>query len=475
MQGSRTLFAALTTTLLLVAALNVHANGDWGWFAPPPAMEPAPGFGGDAGPTPTVITPDFVSGDVRNAGGEQAPVAQSVVAATETPLAFFSLVARTVAIDASVADIIVTSGDNILEGISLGSFSPAQLTAASAFLSDTNLSSGGALLSGAIFTSVTFLPPPPVTPATPGSVSVGQLQFEALNFSGTGNNLFTIDDGVGSQSVSASEPFTASGVSQLDGAVPVTHFGADAAVFYALNVDVAGDFDVRTDGFMVNAAAGNSVSTNAGQTLLTGFTQTTSMTGDCGGCTFTEDDAETFTAVEIGVNTTHGVAWAVVLPPFDFDDPAAQTPNGAMAWITADELTARADLPSSGIGTYNNVIGGGGPFAAGKAPGSLNAFSATVDFATAQVTALSFDGTFGPGETFNASHSGGPAAIQADGRFNTALNGNCSFCAGGGALTGKFAGGFTSAGAALLGAYGLRPATLAGSRNSIVGSVLATQ
>lgn len=451
----------------LTAAQSVVAAEAWRWLPPPESL--GSGMAVEL-PSSARVTGagEFVAGDIRDATGAQAIVSNAIIEQTNTVAEFFGLIFETVALDASSDAILLASSERILADLSSGALTLSREDIAAAGSLRVNFGNSGTLTD--LSAGVSLGSFGVIDLVTLGGIPNSQFSLVGTELTG---DVLMLDSSFDSLSISdGSGRFSATNLALSHLGEPVLHFQDSAGVFYALNIERSGDFDITVDGFFVGQA-GNSATSNAGGAFLNSFSQATTLTGACaGGCVFAEDSNVTFTGAELGVNTTHGVAWAVVLPPFDFADPVAQTPNGAMAYISAQEITPRNQLPSSGIGTFDSVVGGGSPFHATKGVGALEAFSATVDFASAQLTDVEFSGRFAPGETFTATNAE-VALVQADGTFSTGLNGTCSFC--GGNLSGNISGGFVSGGDALIGAYGLRPATLSGSEHSIVGSVLATQ
>lgn len=433
------------------------ADSRWNWLPPPEPPLPSPDAGSLLPPVTSLDT--FVSGDVRDRAGGPLELTRAIVQETNNVTRFFQLLQVAVDFNQASADVLIDSGTNLLRALNSPNQAPAVLNGPGFGAAGVDISAGAGFLFNAGVALQIF------------AVDPFALSIELSGPLSSAGNVFL--DSAGDQITIASDvAFTTDGFTIERAGQPLTFFGPGSAVFHGLNTETAGDFDARNDGFIVGAA--NTVSATAENNVLAGFTQGTTLTGDCSaGCSYADNDASAIEAVEIGYDGKHGVSWALILPPASFNDGAARTVNGAMAYITANDLTPRSQLPDSGIATYDNVIGGASPFHPTRGAGSLNAFSATVDFSTAQVTALALSGSFGAGDSFTASAGGGPAPVAANGSFSAPLTGSCSFCGGG--LSGSFAGGFVSGGDAMIGAYGLRRATLPGSRHSIVGSVIATR
>ena len=383
---------------------------------------------------------DFAVGDVRTQSGNQSVLVNTISEQTNSIESLLTLALETIEFNENTLEVLVAATDQAFSG---GSFSFS--------LIDT--------FSGIFITNLVI---PNDVLSINGSIFVGS--DLAISSGGFGNS-YAIFDANG---------FTAEQLDLSSRSGQLGYFDTTAPLFYSLNVNAGGNFDALVDGFIIDSPAANVVNTEPGNILITDFNQSTTMTGTCPPCQFNENDNTTFEAVEIGGNVTHGVSWASILPPFNFSSGAgAESPNGVISYITANELTPRDQLPNTGVGTYDNLIGGAMPYHATTGAGQLNNFSATVDFATANVTALSLDGQFGPAQTFSANATG-PAAVAANGTFQANLDGVCAFCASA-QLNGQFLGGFVSNGNAVFGAYGLRAQNLPGSTDSIVGSVLATQ
>ncbi len=396
---------------------------------------------------PSMSNRDFSVGDVRTTSGNQAIVVDIVSSQTTTINELFDLAFETLAFNSNTLEVLDAAIDQVIQS---GNASTALFDASSSF---------GSL--GGVSIDITNL-----------KISAVQL----INFNGTtflNANFVSTLMAEGTYSRFDPDGFTVTDLDITEGATPLSFFQNDAGLFYGANVNDSGNFGAVVDGFFVNSPMANVVNTEPGNILITDFSQSTSITGACPPCNFIENDTTSFEVLEFGGNATHGVAWATILPPFVLNTPQPQSPNGVMSYITANEITPRDQLPNTGIGTYNNLIGGGSPYHPTIGAGELNNFTATVDFATADVTALSFDGRFGAGQTFSANATGS-SNIEANGTFTSPLTGACAFCAST-PMNGQFVGGFVTNGNAMLGAYGLKPQNITGSVDSIVGSVLVTQ
>jgi hypothetical protein len=237
------------------------------------------------------------------------------------------------------------------------------------------------------------------------------------------------------------------------------------AVFHATNAEVPGnDRFAFASGFVDDGTAANNIGRDSAR--LTSFTQ--SNAGDCNpSCTM---DEGTGTVVDAGSNAALGVEWGRITPGFNVSTPS-QGPlvtTDSLHFVIANSLTSPANMPTSGVATYNQVIGGTGPshFPGFNGPAEIGTHNVaiTVNFAFSAISNFSVNGDFGLGRTFTASNFS-LTPINSGGVTQLSLSGSCTtgLCGSNPNITGGARFGFVGPAAeGIAGSYGLQNTVVGG-------------